>query len=562
MLTKLHIRHFKQFEDVEIELGQRVVFIGPNNSGKTTALQALTFWYIAVTKWLKERKSRDTRMGIAVNRLDFTSIPVPDADHFWKDLRYRPGKRASGRDKNVFIQIEVTGITGGAEWVCDMEARYTNSESMSVAPIALLSKDTVRAIEQVRTAFLPPMSGMTAVEPLLTPGRVDVLIGQGRTAEVLRNLCYSIYESNLSDWSQLRAFIVSQFGVSLRQPLYDAARGELSLRYTTPENAELDISASGLGMLQILLILAYMYTHPNAVILLDEPDAHLEIIRQREMYQLLTRVADHQHSQLIIASHSEIIMNEAGDRDMVVAFVGRPHRIDDRSERGRVSKALKEIGFDQYFQAEQIGWVLYLEGSTDLAILRAFAEKLDHPASALFERLFFKAVGSNQPGQASNHFHGLREAKPDLVGIAIFDRIQPAASDQGLPFISWRKREIENYFTTPETLIAYASGSGEMENSQRYEDAMRAAINEVEAALATLRKPDPWSADIKASDDFLDPLFVTYFRNLKQPNAMRKTDYHILVPYLPVEQIDPEVTEKLDAILAVAQQAVPRGENS
>jgi len=37
MLTHLRIRNFKKFHDVEIELGQRVVFIGPNNSGKTTA---------------------------------------------------------------------------------------------------------------------------------------------------------------------------------------------------------------------------------------------------------------------------------------------------------------------------------------------------------------------------------------------------------------------------------------------------------------------------------------------------------------------------------------------
>ena len=41
MLTKLTIRNFKRFDEVEIELGNAVVFIGPNNSGKTTALQAL-----------------------------------------------------------------------------------------------------------------------------------------------------------------------------------------------------------------------------------------------------------------------------------------------------------------------------------------------------------------------------------------------------------------------------------------------------------------------------------------------------------------------------------------
>jgi predicted ATPase len=41
VLTKLTIRNFKRFTSAEIELGNPVVFIGPNNSGKTTALQAL-----------------------------------------------------------------------------------------------------------------------------------------------------------------------------------------------------------------------------------------------------------------------------------------------------------------------------------------------------------------------------------------------------------------------------------------------------------------------------------------------------------------------------------------
>lgn len=37
MLTKLKIRNFKRFADVDIELGNPVILIGPNNSGKTTA---------------------------------------------------------------------------------------------------------------------------------------------------------------------------------------------------------------------------------------------------------------------------------------------------------------------------------------------------------------------------------------------------------------------------------------------------------------------------------------------------------------------------------------------
>ena len=97
------------------------------------------------------------------------------------------------------------------------------------------------------------------------------------------------------------------------------------------EGVRLDLSSSGRGLQQTLLLLAYMYANPGAVLLLDEPDAHLEILRQRQIYRLLTDMANESGSQIIAASHSEVLLNEAAGRDMVVAFVGPPHRIDGRS---------------------------------------------------------------------------------------------------------------------------------------------------------------------------------------------------------------------------------------
>ena len=52
MLTRLIIQNFKLFDRVDIELGDRVVFVGPNNSGKTSALQALALWnVVSVAGW-------------------------------------------------------------------------------------------------------------------------------------------------------------------------------------------------------------------------------------------------------------------------------------------------------------------------------------------------------------------------------------------------------------------------------------------------------------------------------------------------------------------------------
>ncbi|HEX9652642.1 MAG TPA: AAA family ATPase, partial [bacterium] len=95
---------------------------------------------------------------------------------------------------------------------------------------------------------------------------------------------------------------------------------------------------------------------------------------------------------------------------------------------------------------------------------------------------------------------------------------------------------------------------GQAEKQQR-ESIMRESIDEVATALQTLGKPNPWSPDIKASDDFLTPLFSKYFEKLKLPNVMPKTNYHILAKLVSKEKIVSEVTEKLDAIANVASKA-------
>ena len=97
MLTRLRARNFKRFDSLDIELGQSVVLIGPNNSGKTSALQALALWEIGLRRWNELRKGksvREKRPGVTVNRRDLVSVPVPDANLLWHDLHVRNMRRS------------------------------------------------------------------------------------------------------------------------------------------------------------------------------------------------------------------------------------------------------------------------------------------------------------------------------------------------------------------------------------------------------------------------------------------------------------------------------------
>jgi ABC-type taurine transport system ATPase subunit len=577
MLTRMTVRNFKRFDSIEVELGNPVVLIGPNDSGKTTALQAIALWHIGLRRWNEKRRGKkapEKRPGVTISRRDLIPMPVPNANLLWRDLHVRDVQRVNGkpRTQNVRVEIVVDGVSEAKEWRCGLEFDYANEESIYCRPLRLSDgKGPARmpipeeaGKEQV--AFLPPMSGLAAVEPKWESGRVNVLIGEGQTAQVLRNLCYSIAQGDPGHWRDVRVHIRELFGVDLDEPEYIAERGEITMTYREASGIRLDLSASGRGLQQTLLLLAYVYANPGAVLLLDEPDAHLEILRQRQTYQLLTDVARPLGNQIVAASHSEVVLNEAAGRDIVIAFVGTPHRIDDRGSQ--LLKSLTEIGFDQYYQAEQTGWVLYLEGSTDLAILRAFAGTLKHPAARYLERPFVRYV-SNQPQKARAHFFGLREARGDLVALAIYDRVETELRESpGLQETMWRRREIENYLCFPEVLLSYAAASGEEEfpgplfalkEADRRREIMDECIQDLVPPVALRNREDQWWIDTKASDEFLDRVFRSFFERLGLRNLMQKSDYHVLAGLVPEDMVDPEVAEKLDQIVQTAEAARPAG---
>jgi len=340
MLTKITIRNFKRLGEVEIELGNPVVFIGPNNSGKTSAMQALALWDIGLKRWNEKRSGKSAqgkRPGVTVNRRDLVAIPVPAANLLWRGLHVRDTRTVDGQQQtsNVRIDIIVEGTTKDQQWICGLEFDYANPEAFYCRPLRRGRGERMLVPPDagtVQIAFLPPMSGLAATETRLDEGAMNVRVGEGRTAEVLRNLCYQVQNKWPDKWETITSEIQHLFGVALGKPRYVPERGEIMMSYRE-QDVELDLSSSGRGLQQTLLLLAYMYANPGAVLLLDEPDANLEVLRQRQTYKLIADVAADSGSQIIAARHSEVLLNEAADRDLVIAFGGKPQPLADRKSQ-------------------------------------------------------------------------------------------------------------------------------------------------------------------------------------------------------------------------------------
>jgi AAA15 family ATPase/GTPase len=562
VINKIKIINFKKLKEDTIELDQSVVFVGPNNSGKTSALQAISLWELGMRKWVETRRGsmRKQKTGVTINRRDIITIPVPSVRQLWSDLEVRKAKKSNQRRTEiVYMSVLSEGFTDGKDWKLGFEFNYANPEFFYCRIMqdeeTKIPMEFPEVVLNEKIGYLTPLSGLAAEEDKLEIGSIRVKIGEGRTAEVLRNLCYIVYSKYKDKWDYLAGIIEKFFYINIEPPKYEQSTGRITMTYKDKESGKrLDISCGGRGFHQILLLFSYIYSGVYTILLIDEPDSHLEIIRQRENYNLLSESIKKEKSQLIIATHSEAVLNEAADKDKIIAFLRTPHLLNDKSQ---LVKSLTTIGFEQYYLAKQNRWVLYLEGSTDLLMLRAFAELLKHPVKEYLDEPFVKYVG-NIPGDARNHFFAIqREAYPEFLGIAIFDNMnmEKLQGTNNLTELMWEKREIENYLPVPEVLNRYSEKKyPEDLFTKDYPNIMNGLIKDYIAPAFLNDKTDSWWNTVRMSE-ILDKIFRKYFEKIGTPVWVSKSNYYELVLLANPKEIDPEVSNKLDAIMDIAIRA-------
>lgn len=549
MISRIQLSNFKTFEALDIEVGPVTLLIGPNNTGKTTVLQALTLWDIALRKWWDQKalSSAKKRTGVTINRQDLFAIPIPEARLLWYNLHTRSGMTSNA---NVFMTMRLEGITENKQWHAALEFYYANPESLYARPVkGEDDPENLKLALKESFSYLPPMSGLSSSEERLEEGSIKRRIGEGRTAEVLRNLLWKIYNKEETKWKDLTSAIKKHFGTEVLPPVYNPATSLISCRIRESGKPEMDLTASGRGFQQALLLFSFLHSQPYTVLLLDEPDAHLEILRQKSLYMALASEVKAKNAQMLIATHSEAILDLASQNDTIIAFIGRPHQSKKSSE---LKKALIEIPYSEYLSAEQTGTILYLEGTTDLEFLRAFAEVLQHPVREKLERPCVKYLNGNDMDLARSNFNGLKEALPDLRGLILTDNLQKIHEmPPGLVHMQWERNEIECYLPLPHVLERYFAGatpdSPSLFETQTMGTLKRIIEDQTPPAALRDMQDDFWK-ETKISDKWLGTVLKKYYAELGLPVQINKGDYFLFARHARPEELDKEIIKKLDIL--------------
>ncbi|MFQ5652211.1 MAG: ATP-dependent endonuclease [bacterium] len=565
LINQVKIRYFKKFKDEVFDLTNSIVLAGPNNSGKSTLLQALAAWYLALQKWLTERGPQSgsrasKRTGVAITRKDFTTLPLREMNLLWfnRSTALFKEELAAGQKPGTprILQIELTGKNNTSAWRLALEFTYRYPDLIHVRPAADTPiEPLLDFVRNLRVVHVPPFSGIGAEETRYDQAYQDLLIGQGKPGDILRNLLLEINRQHPEAWAALVNDIETIFKYKLLPPVYEGLpfiNCEFQSQSVRDANErarpKLDIASAGSGFLQILMLLAFFYARPASVLLLDEPDAHLHLILQKQIYDRLREIVRQRNCQLLIATHSEVLIDSTSP-DQILSFYRKPHKLYVHTEKEQVREALKRLTSIDMLMAELAPGILYVEGETDLNLLREWARILQHPSRKFLEEPFWHGNQGRHPREARSHFFALKAIKPDYRGILLLDGDNRALpeheiSAEGLLIMRWRRYEAENYLLHPEALFRFVTREWSTESPDLF---AQAGVDFLKEQLPPAVFSNPLQEhDYLNATPASKALLPAFFEAASV--TISKNDYYQVAAAMKPEEIPQEVIEKLDII--------------
>ena len=567
MITKVILRNFKRFVSEKFDFDSRVLLAGQNNSGKTTVIQAIAAWRYAVRVWLEQGANRKER-AVGLTRKEFAPVPLREFNQLWanKSTAFKRNEilgKTPGTPRP--LEIDIHGVYKGKKWSLAMEFKYSNKDQIYVKP-KTPEREMPEGAKELQVVHIPPFSGAGVEEHEVNRAYQDMLVGQGKPGDILRNLLQEVAGKKNDQWKDLCKHVKNLFAYELALP---SPRGEAFIVCEYRRIAEgsrapwLDINTAGSGFQQVLLLLAFLYARPATVLLADEPDAHLHINLQSKVHRLLQDIAAQRGGQLIIATHSEVLIDATNPRN-IISFLGpHPHHLDGKHRRTQMRKAMKHLSSLDLLKAEQSGnRVLFVEGRTDFDILRAWSEVLKHRLGEWFKKLDDGTVGGaywhnmkgKRPREAKEHFDALLAAFPKMKGFVLIDQDEQSNKDfwihsdnPGIKLKKWARYETESYLVHPAAIVRlvanYQAKATEpllAPNPERAEEKMREIMPP--PFFADSGKTIPFLQRAKASEEILASVFGA------AGLPIGKREYYRLAEVMKPEEIHPDVVEMLDAI--------------
>lgn len=501
-IKKVELHRFKRYSSASIKLKNRLsLVVGGNNSGKSTILQALAAWQFCKTL-IEIEKGRQGwvqaggKTGVGLGIVDFTPLQVPSLAHLWTNLKTSKIKEPDGYTLKIRVYWD---LDSGEERFLEMGMSLANDRLFVKATATNLTKGEI--VEPDGTpisgvvpsvAYLPPFAGITDREGRLTPAMRERFVGQGLSGGVVRNVLFDLHEENkrqrsrmlagrpkLKDsdlawlrkndpWEILTSAMQNMFGADIRiSPFNERYHSYLKVRCfkgqvdakgvfkTHPGFNARDLMVEGQGFLQWLSVYALSLSPEIDVILLDEPDAHLNAALQKDLLQSLEEIAQGQQKQIMMATHSPELIRLHDHERILSVTKDRTKYLSSAEGRIGVISGIGSVHTPTIHALMQNERILILEAPSDLRFLKKLAAQAGFNWPSNITPWYWTGTASER----LQRFRQLKKEIPNLKGISIRDRDNEAANSVGADLIDkgfkhaeesftvmkWRRRHIEGY---------------------------------------------------------------------------------------------------------------------
>jgi energy-coupling factor transporter ATP-binding protein EcfA2 len=310
-IRSITIRRFKALREVTFSLDEATVFVGGNNSGKSSILQALHF-AIAVAqsaKLVRPDAWRDNTYDITFRPEQLIYSPTTDFTALGHD-------RPLAERRDTWIEVEITVDPAQR---CIIAVGRGRNGNISVHLEGRELGVRIQDISRPYTIYAPGLAGVAREETVLAQGVIRRIVARGDANLVLRNVLLWLFNRTKdddetrdegNDWEQFQNDIRELFpGLALRVAFSDLTDEHIHVTFRLANDLWLPIDCAGTGILQATQVLAYINLFKPRLLLLDEPDSHMHPNNQAAICKLLLRLAREREFQVIVASHSRHVFS-------------------------------------------------------------------------------------------------------------------------------------------------------------------------------------------------------------------------------------------------------------
>jgi len=334
-IQKIHLKNFKSFQDVEIDLDQNLnVFTGINNSGKTNLIEAISLWHECFNEFFNDRRKN---LNIQYDDNEFLNAQE-DNDGYCVYKQNLKSIRSSNLN-DIFYQcnneniIEITCFLTGVSQFKERKIEIGFSLEISGSNYKIKQSDILDTfstfkqfvlfltnVGNINAYYASPVATIRESEKFATTPQIVESIQKRESVEVIRNRLYALY-NNQRDLTLYDNFVADLSYILFNREqnieffIKSDIRQDVNVKINykiESKDIEKDISLLGSGTLQIIVILLNLYSIEQQtdlnLILFDEPDSHIHRDIQKRLIEILTKFSE--GNQIFITTHNESLIRQ------------------------------------------------------------------------------------------------------------------------------------------------------------------------------------------------------------------------------------------------------------